>query len=139
MSKTPNKIDTTNLYYQGKKITMAEISRMTGIGEKAVRNRIKNGWDIEKIIKTPARKTTRKQEPEFVEVIFRKPVPGVIKSMQPILNQPYVAQRGVQYDDPRLLFHQFYIVKLENGMPLIVYPKEIEFCDMDKASQSHRE
>jgi hypothetical protein len=50
--------------YEGKKYTWNELSDMSGIPQGIIRERVKNGWSVDKAISTKVRKlkrTTRKR------------------------------------------------------------------------------
>lgn len=64
-------------------------------------------------------------EPKYITIVFRKYIEGVKASMQPQLNTEYTAtpQRCPAEVMPQ---NEYFIISLENGRPLIVYPREFE-------------
>ena len=115
--------------YQGKKVTVAELSRMSGVPAATIHNRLNYGWSIEAAISAPHKQGGSVRMPllpEFengniVEVVFRQPV-GVYSHMRPKLNKRYIvtAHTSLHNASPT------YTITLENGKLLIVYPDEFE-------------
>ncbi len=56
--------ESTKLEYNGKTVTKADIARMAGIEWYTVDARLKAGWSIDRIIKTPVRKLDRQKSPK---------------------------------------------------------------------------
>jgi hypothetical protein len=51
-----NKRDTVWLDYRGERITLLDASRIGGICQSTIRNRIRTGWSVERAIEQPARR-----------------------------------------------------------------------------------
>lgn len=114
--------------YQGKLVTLNELSAMHGVPVTCINNRLRNGWDIEVAIREPVSPTKQlKPLPEMfadgkvVEVVFTSHIPGVFSHMQPRLMKKYrlIALQSMCKDP-------IFTITLENGKPLIVYPEEFE-------------
>ena len=113
--------------YNGIFYTLQELSEMHGIPMTTINNRLRNGWPVEKAVSEPRpEKKQKKTPPEFengnvVEVIFTEPIGSVFERMQPILGKKYVLTAY-----PTVQAEPIFSIRLENGLPLIVYPGEFE-------------
>ena len=119
--------------YQGKKMTVAELSRMSGIPAAMIHNRLNYGWSVEAAISAPHKQSGPARMPllpEFengniVEAVFRVPI-GVYPHMRPKLNKRYIvaAHATLKNSSPT------YTITLESGKLLIVYPYEFEIVNV---------
>lgn len=111
--------------------TTSELVKISGLPKSALASRLRNGWDVEPAITTPlSKKTIGTASPQLfaqgnVDVKFLTPVPGVFQEMQPKLNQIYAATPYCT-SSQKLKAKLYYIITLDNGKPLIVYPGEFE-------------
>ena len=67
----------------------------------------------------------KKWDGKTLEVVFRKRVP-VFQHMQPSLGKVYIAEPGVNNTSLRGGCKQHFLITLESGNKLIVYPDEFE-------------
>lgn len=123
--------------YQGEEVTVAQLSRMSGVPAATIHNRLNYGWSVEAAISTSHKQGDSVRMPllpEFedgniVEVVFRQPV-GVYSHMRPKLNKRYIATAHTSLHNAS----PTYTITLENGKLLIVYPDEFEIVRV-----THRE
>lgn len=111
--------------YHGQPIHFRDVAKKNGVAVSTIYRRRRAGWSDERIVETPQYCGREPKEKEIVtetvEVLFREPIGNVFESMQPKLNQVYVAVRTAEVgsgDRP------FYIITLDSGKRLIVYPEE---------------
>lgn len=121
-------------------VTVAEMAELTGLSETGVRNRLKRGWTAKEIVSKPSTRSRAKDQlgdsmVEPIEIMFERHINGVYASMQPKIGKVYEAYPNKeQYE-----YHQraFYIIMLDNGKPLIVYPNEFEIAEKAKKGGTH--
>lgn len=116
-------------WYMGKQYTLQELAKIGNISVSALRTRIKLNWDIEEAVNRPIEEKCATVEPQWkgkrLVVMFTSPLSSVKQDMQPSMNREYIAipcQCGVSRGRSK----EYFIINLENGKPLIVYPKEFE-------------
>ena len=116
-------------WYMDKQYTLQELSEIGNISISALRTRIKLGWDIEEAVTKPLEEKYATVDPQWrgkpLIVMFTSPLSSVKQNMQPRMNKEYIArpnQSRVSSGRSR----EYFIINLENGLPLIVYPKEFE-------------
>lgn len=119
--------------------TTAELVAISGLPKSTLATRLRNGWDVDTAMATPVKtKLICTTAPEqyakgTVEVMFFETVPGVFQEMQPTLHKTYHATpycAGSHKQKAKL----YYIITLENGKPLIVYPGEFEITGKTAAA-----
>jgi len=114
--------------YNGDYYTIPQLVNMSNnLKADTIRSRIKEGWDIGLAITVPNREVELdpKWRGKSLMIIFSEPIPSVFASMQPCLNKTYIAQPAT----PTHTYERskpYYIITLENGKPLIVYPNEFQ-------------
>lgn len=113
--------------YKGRKYTAHELAQISGLPIEQIRKRIAKGWTVEATveiqIETPTTITKEMIGKQF-HVKFHTPVPSVLPNMQPILDKDYIATAyGVHSTKPNS--KAYFIITLENGKRLIVYPEEL--------------
>ena len=117
-------------FYNGKNYDISGICQISGKTEAIVRKRLKSGWSIEEIVETPIAETAVAIEEcwrgKKLNVVFLQPILNVFAYMQPTLGKPYVALPSLHSTGHCGGCRQYFIVTLENGKPLIVYPREFE-------------
>lgn len=115
--------------YNGEMVTVAELAEITKIPISAVRRRLCDGWSVEKVINTPYCEIPSTVDASLIgkplQVIFRQPIPNVIKDMQPLLDTVYTTT-PLQGARTKNFTKQYCVIYLENGKPLIVYPSDFE-------------
>lgn len=116
--------------YEGKYYGVSELSEMTGLTTSAIYKRLKNGWDFGGILTEAVDDATNTVEEQWqgkaLRIVFRNPIPEVFDGMQPVIGRIYNA-----FPNPNSTGHsggcrQHFLIKLDNGKPLIVYPGEFE-------------
>lgn len=117
--------------YRGKNYTVAELSKLSGLSMTVIHNRLKSDWTVEKAVETPYDGTPpiaieKRWQGKKLEIIFRRPVSGVFPHMQPTLEKPYAAIPCIHSTGKSGGCKQNFIITLENGKPLFVYPGEFE-------------
>ena len=92
------------------------------------KRKMKNGWEIRTDGKKPNEaKIINAFPPELyakgnVDIYFTEHISGVFAEMQPVLRKIYEAEP--HYRQGKEKAKLYYIIKLDNGKPLIVYPGE---------------
>lgn len=117
-------------FYSGEKYSLRELSEMSGIGMNPLAMRLRRGWSVEKAVETPVAEPLGANsgipKPNMVWICFDVPIGGVFESMQPKLHTPYLAEKSASVRK-QCRFREYYIIRLENGKPLIVYSGEFRF------------
>lgn len=119
--------------YQGKRTTVAELSRMSGVPAATIHNRLNCGWSVDATISVPHKQGVVARMPllpEFeneniVEAVFRQAV-GVYEHMRPKLNKRYIVTAHAKMNNAS----PTYTITLESGKLLIVYPHEFEIVSV---------
>lgn len=116
-------------YYNGAPHTVSELAALSGLPQRVIYQRLREGWSIEKIVETPYGESDDKEWERWrnktLNICFVEPVPVVRPDMQPTLGKVYVASPGVGNRKIKCS-KDFFIIALENGKPLVVYPNEFE-------------
>ena len=114
--------------YRGTEYSMAGLVELSGLSEGILYRRIrKEGWSVETAVETPRVHRCQHLEPRWkgkpLIVMFNEPVLSVFSWMQPILHKEYLAK---PFDGtlPAGSAKAYYIITLDSGKPLIVYPNE---------------
>ena len=117
-----NTVKEARYLYKGTMKTVAELREISQVSDTTIRQRIADGWSVESAVDTPAHRSIKKQQDgrRFVNVIFVSTIANVFPKMQPTLGKIYRAE----FHPTKRSSRQFYSIKLENGLPLIVYPGE---------------
>lgn len=121
--------------YNGEYYTISQLAAMSNnLSAETIRTRIKDGWDIDLVLSIPSGEVDvdPKWKGKTLEIMFTEPVPTVFAKMQPLLNKTYIARPSTRirtYEKAR----SYYIITLENGKPLIVYPNEFHILAEAKA------
>lgn len=116
-------------YYNGSYYTGAALARLGGLSKDVVYERLKNGWPVEYVVETPSEKAVMVEEKwlgKTLEVKFLKHIPAVFADMQPTLGKVYVAVPGGHVKKYTGKHKQHFLITLDNGKPLVVYPDEFE-------------
>lgn len=116
--------------YKGEYYGIAELSRMSGKSPSLIRGRLMRGWSIEDAVDMPEAGT----ENQVAEcwrgkrlcVVFRESLVNVFPAMQPVLGVTYTANPGQKSEKRKSGYKEYFVIMLENGKPLIVYPGEFE-------------
>ena len=112
--------------YQGEMYTLQDFSEMYGVPVRTIAHRLYSGWKLEKAImpqKRPKKGETELPQ-EFangniVKAIFPEPLSSVFAHLQPKRNKEYVVEARECYRAAPC-----YLITLESGTRLIVYPDE---------------
>jgi len=115
--------------YRGVMYTVAQLSKISGVSEGIMRKRLRTGWCVEDAVEIryePRYKVVDESlRGKTLLVYFAMPLASVVSEMQPILHKPYIAvPRNNQERSHRN--KDYYVIQLDNGKPLIVYPHEFE-------------
>lgn len=119
--------------WNDKYYTTSELVEISGLPKSTLATRLRNGWDVATAMNTPVKtKLICASAPEqyakgTVEIMFFETIPGVFQEMQPTLNKVYTAKPYCAGSD-KLKAKLYYIITLDNGKPLIVYPGEFEWA-----------
>ena len=122
-------------FYNGEYMTISQLMEHSqGISENQVRARLRNGWNVEAALAPILDENflDPKWDGKDLIVIFRKHIPDVFSRMQPVLNKPYKAQCNIPYH--KASSKQFFVITLESGRKLIVYPRDFEILGEATAS-----
>lgn len=118
--------------YKGRMCSVAEISRMSGVPLHMLYDRLAEGWSVKEAIETPRGSRDPAVDPQFagkiLKVSFSRYIPSVFRSMQPELNTPYIAYPSTRRNRQKNV-RPFYVVNLDVGNPLIVYPGEFTIIE----------
>lgn len=112
--------------YKEQELCLAELEALFGVPREAIRARIKSGWSVEAAAETPITTPSpieAKWIGKVLEIKFLRPIPQVFRSMQPNLATTYIAYPH-QNPGQRQKAKLFFTIRLENGLPLIVYPED---------------
>lgn len=119
-------------FYNGTYHSVSSLERLSGISRTTLTDRLQSGWPVELAIMTPPQKNqVNDLPPEMykegnIDIVFTEPIPGVFKEMQPTLNKVYAAEPHCP-GHKQLKSKLYYIITLDNGKPLIVYPNEFKW------------
>ena len=119
----------TKYFYNGEEHTLTSLVKLSGLSREALKKRLNSGWDVNTAVETPVRVTMAKEYPREmyangdITICFTEAISHVFAHMQPKLNTPYKATPH-QPCGKNLKGKLYYIIHLENGKPLIVYPTE---------------
>lgn len=119
-----------NLYFfRGSYLSARELMQYSqGIPLPVLRERLRSGWDAERAIRPYVSPDIidPKWEGKDLLVEFLEPLGNVYPEMQPQLQKPYVAVHSKQPYKRREVAKtkRFFVIQLENGKSLIVYPSE---------------
>lgn len=118
--------------YNGGTYTIPELARLSGIPYSTIYARLQDGFSIEEAVSPGLKRcdargpvVDKKWDGKTLEVVFHKRVP-VFQHMQPSLEKVYIAEPGVNNASPRRRCRQHFLITLESGNKLIVYPNEFE-------------
>lgn len=119
-------------FYNGEQHTLTSLQKLSSVSCRTLSDRLANGWDVEKAVTTPRQNEARNGcPPEMyengnIDIVFEKHIPGVFMEMQPVLDRIYSAEphRAIGHSMKSKLY---YIIKLDGGKPLIVYPEEFQW------------
>ena len=128
MGRQPAFESDETFFFRGEMRTTKEIAEFSkSISPNTVYHRLKDGWDPERAILPDLADTVISKEWEDKDLLvsFPHPLGGIIPSMQPICNKPYIAYHNRPSASKQSLKH-FFIIYLENGKPLIVYPHDFQ-------------
>lgn len=114
--------------YRGQRYTMAKLALHTGVPYDTLRTRLNAGWSAEDAVSHPMPKKEETSIPAELKgkeliVSFAETLPSVYAQMQPLMGKQYVARPCIS-SHPTSKIRLSYIITLENGKPLIVYPDE---------------
>ena len=126
MGRRPIEDYVDEYFYQGRYMTIDVLMQYSqGISMNTVLTRLQDGWDAEAALKPqkPEGELDPKWHNKDLVVSFAKTLGGVFPEMQPQLNKPYVAYYNRQTYSKHSAKH-FFVIHLENGKKLIVYPHE---------------
>lgn len=117
--------------YNGEYYTVADLSRLTGLSISSLYNRLKSGWNVEDAVETPVEECcTQTLEERWrgktLSILFHEPIPEVFSEMQPMLEKVYIAIPSIHNGGKEHGGKQHFVITLDNGKPLIVYPGEFE-------------
>lgn len=118
--------------YNGEQHTLTSLQKLSSVSRRTLSDRLANGWDVEKAVNTPRQNEAHKTcPPEMyangnIDIIFEKHIPGVFMEMQPVLDKVYSAEPHRTFSSSKKS-KLYYIIKLEDGKPLIVYPEEFQW------------
>lgn len=123
---------TTNEPYpfRGEMCSIGIIARKAGVSVRYLKSQLENGIMPEEAVALALEERQRctidpKWKGKALEVVFREPLSSVKKDMQPRLNTKYIATPGRPTTGTTSV-RPNYLIRLENGKPLIVYPGEFE-------------
>lgn len=116
--------------YQGQMLSLAQLEQISGVRKETIRTRINNGWTVEAAVQNTSPGNDLAHIPPDMEgkslyVRFPRHIDSVISRMQPSISKTYIATPhlgGTKRNSATL----FYIIRLDNSKPLIVYPGEFE-------------
>ena len=115
--------------YRGNEYSMTGLVELSGLSEGILYRRInKEKWSVEDAVETPkSHRQHHHLEPGLggkrLVVTFVRPIASVIECMQPRLHKEYVAEPS-SCSSPASRTKIYYVITLDNGKPLIVYPDE---------------
>lgn len=117
--------------YRGKNYTVAELSKLRGLSMSVIHNRLKSGWSVEKAVETPYDGSSpmaieERWRGKKLRIVFHRPISEVFQHMQPTLGKEYAAIPCIHATGKSGGCKMNYVITLENGKPLIVYPGEFE-------------
>lgn len=117
--------------YNGKSCCLSELVRISGLSRDMILGRIREGWSVEDAVDTPKNAIPPSMAASVLapvaDVFFTAPVPGVFAHMQPTLHKKYRAEMHF-VSKKQEVSKRYYIIQLDNGKPLIVYPNEFHFA-----------
>ena len=121
----------TKYTYNGKQYTSEELSQLDScqVPLLTLQGRIKAGWDIDRAVETPLCHTAYEKQPistDVIDVMFTSHIAAVLPDMQPELYKPYKAEVGLWNRPAPDKKPNYFIIKLNNGKPLIVYENEFQ-------------
>lgn len=134
-----------NLYcYKGEKYDLSELSRLGGKSPALIYRRLRHGWSVEDAVDVPAQEEDsaipKCWKGKSLRVVFREAVKGVYPVMQPRRGAVYIARPGGSCGGKACGTRLYFVVMLENGKPLIVYPGEFEILGVAvKGSAAYEE
>lgn len=116
--------------YKGADYTLTQLAKISPVSGRTIQKRIDAGWSVESAVETPFTITGEELIPQeyrdkVLEIRFSEPIGTVFGSMQPRLDRSYIARPSPpsrNHNKTRL----YYVMELEPGRPLIVYPGEFE-------------
>lgn len=128
--------------YQGKAYNIHQLAEETGISEGILSSRISDYVPADTVIPQIQKEQQQKEALKNMVgkplvIVFRRALSSVFPDKQPKLNTQYVAmpQRKI----PKVLnCRMFYIVTLDDGSPLIVYPEEFEIIGEADLNETYR-
>lgn len=111
--------------YDGQKYTVSDLAQKFNINKRVIYGRLYAGLTGEDLVRPSVRRSpcvAPGWAKKTLVVQFPASLSRVTGPMQPRLGVDYIATPG--HDVTSLSARQFYIVTLENGWPLVVYPNE---------------
>ena len=97
-----------------------------------------NGWDSQIIpLASGKPKVIDSFPPEMyangnINICFLNHIPGFFERMQPVIGKVYSAKPHYRQD--KLKAKLYFIIRLDNGKPLIVYPGEFKWIEGEQAA-----
>lgn len=116
-----------------------ELASLSGLPPSVIAARLRDGWDVDAAVTTPVKQNLICQDAAKMyacgtaNIRFTEHISGVFQEMQPTLNKIYIAEpycAGNNKQKAKIYF----IITLENGKKLIVYPGEFEWLGSTAAA-----
>lgn len=111
--------------------TTNQLVEMSEVDKSTLSKRLRDGWDVDTAIHTPVQlhkvcpAAPKLYSQGSIDVVFTEYIPGVFREMQPVLNKVYAAEPHCASSHKHKA-KLYYIITLDNGKPLIVYPGEFK-------------
>lgn len=114
--------------YKGIEYPITTLAKMSGLSLGNLKRRLDRGWSVEDAVDTPPRSTDAEGPTILTQpvlIAFPAAIPGVFDHMQPLHSRVYIAYPHFS-EGTKATTKIYYIMTLDNGKPLIVYPGEFK-------------